>query len=240
MLKIAICDSNAEYRRVTADLWSRAFFDTDDILFQYYGSGRALARDLQSGAFSQDILILDLLLPDVSGVRLLSFIREYNQDITIILQTEAEALAVLGYRYKVFDFIVKHRSLKEVTRVINRYQAEKMRSGGNVLTVSIQGSPQRLSLDRIIFFESEGRRIRAVGPGEDAVFYMKMDALEDQIKEAGFLRCHQSYLVNSRWIRGCASGILKLTNRNEIPVSRRYQKEIRAFLDTQAAAQKQE
>ena len=99
------------------------------------------------------------------------------------------------------------------------------------VTVQIQGSAQRLRLDRITFFESEAHRIRAFGPDEDIVFYMKMDDLEEMVADRGFIRCHQSYLVNGQWIRGMTSGILTLINRNEIPVSRRYQKAVRSFID---------
>lgn len=231
MLTIAICDANTEYRKVTADIWSRALFDTEEVSFLFYGGGKGLIDDYEKGTFQADILIMDLLLPDVSGLRLLQYVRNKDAAITIILQTEAEELAVVGYRYRVFDFIVKHKSLKEIGRVINRYEAEKIRTDENILTVQIQGSAQRLRLDRITFFESEAHRIRAFGPDEDIVFYMKMDDLEEMVAERGFVRCHQSYLVNGQWIRGMTSGILTLINRNEIPVSRRYQKAVRNFID---------
>lgn len=63
---------------------------------------------------------------------------------------------------------------------------------------------------------------------------MKMDELELRLRDRGFLRCHQSYLVNTRWIRGCTAGMLVLINKNTIPVSRRYLPAIRAFLEKKA------
>lgn len=230
MFRIAICDASKEYRNVTADIWRRAFFDEEDLTFSFYATGGEVVEAIEDGTFVHDVLILDLLLPDVSGLRLLNFVRGQFQDLTIILQTESAELAVYGYRFGVFDFLVKHSSLKEIERVINRFKAEKAGEQNSVLTVMIQGTPQRLILNRIMFFESDARRIHAFGPDEDATFYMKMDELEAKVREAGFVRCHQSYLVNRSWIRGLASGTLILTNKNELPVSRRYLKDLREAL----------
>ena len=231
MLKISVCDADLEYAKASAEIWSRVFFDTEDIVFRFYRTGTELIDEMMAHSFHQDILILDPLLPDVNGIKLMQFIRQTDKDITLILQTEAEDLARVGYRFHVFDFIVKHTSIREIECVANRYLAEKAYTQEDTLQISVQGSPQWLRLDGIIFFESETRKIRAFGPDEDISFYMKMDDLERELKDKGFLRCHQSYLVNSRWIKGFSAGMLILVNKNIIPVSRRYQSDIRDFAE---------
>jgi len=187
--------------------------------------------------FSYHILILEPLIPDINGIHLMQFVRQQNKEVTLILQTEEEDIARIGYRYQVFDFILKHTSIREIERVASRYLTEKTQTQEGILQVSIQGSPQRLRLDGIVFFESDARKIHAFGPDEDTAFYMKMDELESQLKDKGFLRCHQSYLVNSRWIKSCTGGMLTLINKNMIPVSRRYQADIRSYLEKRREAE---
>ena len=55
---------------------------------------------------------------------------------------------------------------------------------------------------------------------------MKMDELENELKEAGFLRCHQSYLVKENQIAGIVENTLLLTSDEKIPLSRRYRKNV--------------
>ena len=86
MFRIAICDASKEYRNVTADIWRRAFFDEEDLTFSFYATGGEVVEAIEDGTFVHDVLILDLLLPDLSGLRLLNFVRGQFQDLTIILQ----------------------------------------------------------------------------------------------------------------------------------------------------------
>ena len=234
MLKIAVCDADLAYAEASAEIWSRVFFDTEDVSFRFFTTGGELADAVGAGVFPFDVLILDPLLPDVNGIHLLQFVRQNLPGITILLQTEEGDLARIGYRWGVYDFILKHTSIREIERAAVRYLTEKVQTQADILQVSVQGSPQRLRLPGIIFFESEARKIHAFGSDEAVSFYMKMDELELRLRDRGFLRCHQSYLVNTRWIRGCTAGMLVLINKNTIPVSRRYLPAIRAFLEKKA------
>ena len=45
-----------------------------------------------------------------------------------------------------------------------------------------------------------------------------------------FLRCHQSYLVNSKYILGYSSGELLLYGKKRLPISRRYAAAVRETL----------
>lgn len=231
MLRIALCDPNIEYQKATVDIWSRALFDFDDTSFVSYTEGAELIRDVQEGRFFADLLIMDLLLPDVSGLQLMKYIREHS-DVPIILQSEAENLAKYGYRYHVFDFITKHSSLQEVEKVINRYLEEERAEDEDILQVSVQGGIQMLHLSWISYFVSEGRKIRAFGISDPVEFYMKLDELEALLESKKFLRCHQSYMVNVRRIQGFHTGELLLDNQLSVPVSRRYQKDVREYLSS--------
>ena len=61
-------------------------------------------------------------------------------------------------------------------------------------------------------------------------FYGRLDPLEQALAGAGFLRCHQSYLVNRRHIRRLEGNRLSLANGMELPVSRTYLRGLREAL----------
>ncbi|MBS6194159.1 MAG: response regulator transcription factor [Clostridiales bacterium] len=231
MLRIGICDQDREYRRRTADIWFHVYFDAEDVGFTFYETGKALAEELSKGKLEQDLLIIDPVLADMSGLHILEFIRKQRMNTDIILQTEAADLALYGYRYRVFDFLKKPVSVREAERVAVRYMIERSQEDEEFLSVSIQGNSRKLRLSKISFFESNVRKIVAVMERESVEFYQKMNELEQKLPEGEFLRCHQSYIVNRSYILGMAGEEIVLLNQKKIPVSRRYMKDVCEFFE---------
>lgn len=233
MLKVAILDSDEQYREQTARILFHLFFDVEDVSFTYYESGANLIEDVLNNNFKHDLLLTELSVGGVSGFKMLEFMRKRGVQTDIIVITAAVEQAVFGYRLHVFDFIEKPISLPKMEDVVNRYVHEKMKPAEDFLSVSIQGCRQRLRLGKISFFESRVRKVIAVMDNETIEFYHKMNDLEEELSQKGFLRCHQSYIVNCSYVIGMEYGELLLINKKRIPVSRRYSQVVRETLERQ-------
>ena len=59
---------------------------------------------------------------------------------------------------------------------------------------------------------------------------MKMCDLEERLKDIGFLRCHQSYLVNSRKILELNGADLVLIGKERVPVSKKYRGKLKGII----------
>lgn len=74
--------------------------------------------------------------------------------------------------------------------------------------------------------------------------YRKMDELEAALKGLDFLRCHQSFLVNMRYIRKISSYVMTLTTGQELSVPKARYREVKRrygeYLARQDGAVKQE
>lgn len=230
MLRVGICDPCESVRNQTADILFHILFDQEEIQFTFYDSGMQLVKELTEQCFCQDLLIIDPILPDMNGLRILQFLRRQKLKTDIIIQTEAIELALVGYRYKVFDFIRKPFFIREAEDVFNRYMADRQEKAEGSLLVSIQGCSQRIYLERVIFFESRIRKIEAVMEGEIVEFYQKMDELCQQLPADEFIRCHQSFIVNRNYISRLLISELLLLNGSRIPVSRKYVQQLRQEL----------
>lgn len=230
MLKVAICDTDIQYRKQTADIWFHVCFELGDIDFTFYESGISLLKALVENRFEQDLLIIDPVLPDISGFRILDFMRQQQIETDVILQTKEVELALYGYRYHAFDFIRKPASVRESEQVAGRYLSEKNKDSEGFLSITIQGSQQKLRLGQIQFFESNVRKILAVMEKERIEFYQKMNELEKLLPSCDFMRCHQSYIVNRKYVLSLSSEELVLINQRRIPVSRRYMKNVQNMM----------
>ena len=77
--------------------------------------------------------------------------------------------------------------------------------------------------DRVVYFSGEGRKVLIHQRGkEEVAFYGKISDVAEVLKECHFIRCHQSYLLNQRFIKNYSKTEIELSNGECIPVSRKY------------------
>ena len=83
---------------------------------------------------------------------------------------------------------------------------------------------KRLRMEDIMYIETS--RHKNLFHTTNGVFriYKKLSEIEDDLKDYGFLRIHQSFLVNMRYIKKISSYVLTLKNGKELSVPKsRYQ-----------------
>ncbi len=89
-------------------------------------------------------------------------------------------------------------------------------------------------LNHILYFSSEGRCVRLVTGNSSESFYGKLNELEKNLesKNCRFIRIHQSYLVNTRYIDSYNYKFISLTNGEVINISKPdYYQDIKRLLN---------
>jgi signal transduction histidine kinase/FixJ family two-component response regulator len=120
------------------------------------------------------ILLLDLELPDMSGMDILKTVQREDGDIPVVLMTAygSESIAVEAFRLGVRDYIIKPFTTKQVIDVIERTLTEtRLRREKGELTRSLQDRVEQLTI------------LSAVG--KSVVSLMDIEELLSRIVEAG-------------------------------------------------------
>ena len=77
----------------------------------------------------------------------------------------------------------------------------------------------------IRWFYSDKRKVMLVTDRGEYGFYAKLDEVEKQLKDGGeagqFVRIHQRYLVNTKWVDQIGSASVQIGGE-ELPISRAY------------------
>lgn len=222
MFKVAICDNNCFYQKKIADLTLKALFDTVETSFTFFENGMLLIDAILNNRFMADLLLIDIELPQIDGIKTVQFIRQLGVDIDIIFVSEAVEYGLAGYQYGAFDFVEKPISVIGFEKVLHRYAKEKIQRNPSYLEVAIRGCFCKINLKKVLYFESSGRKISAIEQDEVTTFYQKMDDLEEQMRMHKFLRIHQSYLINKNYVSFINTSEVVLINGVHLPVSRRY------------------
>ena len=121
-----------------------------------------------------DMLLLDLELPDMSGLDILRTVQDEDSDLPVVLMTAygSESIAVEAFRLGVRDYVIKPFTTEQVIDVIDRTLTEtRLRREKGELTTSLQRRVEQLTI------------LSAVG--KSVVSLMDIEELLSRIVEAG-------------------------------------------------------
>lgn len=220
MLKVAVCDDDSACRAEIGKAVGDILFSRDDYEIFYYRSGKEIKEAVEHGDFTAQLLLLDIHMHPVNGIEIAEWIRKHRVDVDIIFITVSPKYVYDCYTYRAFAYLLKPVSLKRLQQELNRY-VDELEAGSEYINIAVRGCEHRIPLNEIRYFESDIRKIRVYLSKETLEFYGKLNELEDVLKGKGFLRCHQSYLVNKNYVNAIRRNVIELEG-TEIPISRKY------------------
>ncbi len=220
MLKVAVCDDEEEIRRQIGKAVGDILFARGEYEIIYYHSGEEIRQAVKEKRFSSHLLLLDIHMESLNGVELAAWLRQQKVDVDIIFVTVSKEHVYECYTYKAFAYILKPVTFERLQTELNRY-VDEIESSSEYMNISVKGYEHKIALERIRYFESNVRKIRIYLENEEIEFYGKLDELEELLGGKGFIRCHQSYLVNQKYITAISRNGINLSHL-QIPVSRKY------------------
>lgn len=191
------------------------------------------------------ILFLDIQMPDKGGFDLLKSIA--TPDFEVIFVTAYDQYAIQAIKFSAIDYLLKPVNINELINAVDRaianaekkVQNERLEnlirsiSHKNPLRIAIPGNKETLFIDpeTILFCKSDNNY---------TIFHLKNDQkhvsskpifeYEELLSPYGFIRCHQSYLVNSlfikSWIKVDGDRLL-MDGGHEIPVARNRKEKVK-------------
>ena len=227
MYRIGICDDDRilcseleeQIRRISGKMGVKAETEV-------WESGESLREDLEKG-FQLDLLFLDIELVQANGVDVGRFIRNELNDMEmhIVYISSKQNYAMQFFKIQTLDFLIKPVSEDQLREVLSRSIRQRRDSGG-YFEYQKGGSYRRIPLKEIVYFMSMDKKIRVVTKSGPEEFYGK---LKEAVKglPGYFMTIHQSYVVNQDFIAEYTYETVKLTDGEELSISRPYRKEVR-------------
>ena len=221
MLKIAVFDQEKSTEQLE-DVLVRLLFDKCEFGFETYTSMDQLTEIDFEKDFPFDIVFIEVTGSALPGIEIAKRIRETGNVRTEIIFTSLdESYALFGYKLRVFDYLIKPIPIKMLSETIDRYFCYCGADVENSFTYKVSGMVQKIRMDDIFYFMSSGRKCSIVNKGADTEFYAKLDEVEAQLDPEQFVRVHQSYIVQLRYIKSLTRDGLTMNNGLFVPVSQK-------------------
>ena len=224
MLKICVLeDEAAQMERMKAYLQK---FQSEHADFEYVLDAYKNAFDLlEHYKRDVDLLFLDIRVPDMSGMEVAHRIREADQNVMIIFVTNLTQYAIEGYSVNAFDYILKPLAYNSFSSKLERaLRMLSYRSSDITLDLRTRDGGRRVSADSITYIEISNHDIIVHVGAEQIRQWGTLSKLEAQLREAHFVRCSSSYLVNLKYVHKVRGDQL-LVGGDTLSISRPRRKE---------------
>lgn len=197
-IKIAICDDMAE----DIELLSGALY-TYDHSFEIvtYTNGETLIDEFMDSKPSVDILFLDIYMPGIDGVKTAQRIRGERKDIKIIFISSSKEHYPQAYEVFAFNYILKPFDRERLYSVLDRAIDEIKRGRSHKIRFSYKSTVYSVDCRDILYIESRDKLILFhLADVSTLQCYGKLDGIAKELPEQSFIRCHQSFIVNTSYI----------------------------------------
>ncbi len=199
--------------------------------------GRQALEKIRQG--QPDILLLDVDMPDLSGVKVAEFCQNLGRVPEIIFTTAHSTYAVQAFRLEATDYLlkpVKEALLREAVEraIANRARDEADRAPNIAKRLWVQDGNGVLQLvvSDIEWVQAERDYMRLYLYGRSYLVHQSMGALESQLPTSLFVRVHRSIIIR----RDCIAEVRRkgrrrfviLQDGSQLPVGPRYAERIAA------------
>lgn len=228
MLKIlALEDEKPQQERLTRYL---ARYQQEHPEFQYtltlYDRGFPFLADYRRDA---DLVFLDIRVPDTLGIDVARELRKADENVMIVFVTSLTQYAIDGYSVGAFDYILKPIQYPSFAAKLDRVlRTLSHRESGVTLDLRTKEGGQRVSADSVTYLESEAHDITVHTGVQTVQVWGTLGKFEEELREAHFVRCNTSYLVNLKYVQTVRKDQVVLAGGEVLPLSRSRRKE---FLD---------
>lgn len=177
-----------------------------------------------------DVLFLDIELLDMTGIEVAGNIRNQleNWDIQIIYISGKTDYAQRLFKTQPMDFLIKPLDAEQLEEAFDT--AKKIISKG-MEKFEFQNGKEHfyISYNQIVYFTSFGRTVNIVTINGNREFYGKLKEVVRSLPH-DFIPIHQSYIVNSKYIRRYVYETIELDDGTVLPISKIYRKQVRQRL----------
>lgn len=234
-MRVAICDDhkecNAKLKSMIKNYFRRkniGSYTIEEFLF-----GAKLVDSFTLGKY--DIIFLDIQMPDVTGEKAAELIRNIDIDVDLVFVTNMSDQSLMGYNYHAKGFLIKEVKQDEIDSLMDRLLNEmnrKTHMGTYPIKQTGEGGVVYLRLSRVLYFESHDKKISVVcdSKNETYEFRSKLEKVEEDLKNKGFIRINRSLLVNVSHIFKDFGDSIALSTGERLEMSRVYKDSVREAL----------
>lgn len=183
--------------------------------------------DVKGGEY--DLVLLDVLMPGVSGMQVAQELRELDKNVKIVFISLSPEYAIESYSVGAYHYLLKPLDEDSLFRLLDRVRSELFIQPEQGFVLKKREGVVGISFARLEYVEVINKTVAF--HLADGVIYEMPAALADfeemLLSRSEFLKVHRSYIINLGHIQTISGNCVVTKNGYEIPVSRQRRNQVR-------------
>ncbi len=189
---------------------------------------------------SPNLLFLDIQMGNKTGFDVLKQVPTRNFEVIFV--TAFDQYGIQAVKFAALDYLLKPIDIEELILAVNKaenklstqvqtsqldfllQQLKKSETKVNKIALQMQGEIRYVNLSEIIRCEADNTYTHFFLTNDEKILVSKsLKEYADLLRPNGFLRCHQSHLVNPDYVKSLLKedgGVLLLLSGEKIPISK--------------------
>ncbi|MBO5104399.1 MAG: response regulator transcription factor [Ruminococcus sp.] len=189
--------------------------------FYCYSNATDVERKLLIKNEPSDILILDIDMPEVSGLELAEKLRSVNKDLIIIFLSNHEEFVFKAIEFQPFRYIRKIYLNNEMPLAIRSAAKVIEAKKDKQIILNTDNGEMKVMISEIMYFETEKRKIAVhLQNNKKMIINKTISEVQKMINKENFIMIHRCCVVNADYIKNISNGIVTLDNSEKLIVSR--------------------
>lgn len=226
--KIAVCDDDAAQRTYLTELlagWAKKNRYLTEV--KQYSDAKAFLFEYEEEK-DYDILLLDVEMPQISGIELAKAVRRESAAVQIVFVTGYYEYFSDGFDVSALHYLIKPVDAGKLYPVLNK-AVENLSGRQRCVLVSTPDAEVKIPLAEIVYVEAENVYVIVHTVRGDYRMRSSLTKFAQQLDET-FFKVHRSYIVGLREIVQITRKHIAMSNGDLIPISRGMYEGVHAAL----------
>lgn len=225
-MKIALCDDNIQDLQKIEEmvLKYKILCPDRNLELEKYSDPKGLYQSISEGNLF-DIYILDMLMPEMTGIDLANRIRKSGSDSVIIYITSSDDYALDAYGVHALRYILKPVSQDKLFEALDYSLSCKREKQDSVFLIKTKGRLAQVRHSEIEYIENFNRRLEVhMTDGDILKGLVIRKSFEEETQEIAkkhnFQQVHKSFLVNLDYVKQLTQNSVTMKSGRKVPVSK--------------------
>lgn len=181
-----------------------------------------------------DVLLLDINLPEITGI---DFLKSLKEPPKVIFTTAYAEHALESYDLNAVDYLIKPISFERFAKAIQKIQSDptpKNEPGttpDKLLFVRSEGKWIKIDLRKVWFIEGLKDYVRLWTDDGRVTVHSTMKNFEEQLKPySNFVRVHKSYIINLEYLNTADTNTIHIKDQS-IAIGSTYKENVQKVLE---------
>ncbi len=233
MIRIAICDDEPDSilrnKEILQACTGRMKCIADMIT---YTNGEMLLSDILEDNFFYDLILLDIEMPNISGMDIVQSIKPRLPNVRVIFITSHIKYAIDSFELSIFRYVPKDDLVKRLTYAVSDALKLIMLENHKNYLVVTANRMEKVSFQDILYIQRDGKN-SAITTFHGVIKVRKsLQNVLEELDAEEFIFIERGCIVNLIQVTQIKNSMIYLKNQIELPISRSHLQGVKVALNS--------